>query len=119
MKRILAILLWGIVVITIANAETWIQNFRQRGSATHELKADGLAAAHPSLPIQTQVHITNLQNNKTTVVTIVDRISASGGRIIDLSRDAADELGITGKGVTAVAIEALRDRVGKVVKPVK
>jgi rare lipoprotein A len=100
-----------VVLLVLLNAEgAWMGSFRQRGSATHELDYSGLGAAHPSLPLKSQAKVTNLQNNKEVTVTIVGRIVPSGNRIIDLSRQAAATLGITGKGVTAVSIEAVRDR---------
>jgi rare lipoprotein A len=110
MKKILTILLCGAIIAAVAGAEVWMQNFRQRGSASRGLSVEGMAAAHPSLPLRTRVQVVNLQNQKEVVVTVVGRIAASGNRIIDLSREAADALGLDAKGVTAVSIETIRER---------
>jgi rare lipoprotein A len=111
MRKGFIIVLLGVILIVLLNAEgAWMGSFRQRGSATHELDYSGLGAAHPSLPLKSLVRVTNLQNHKQVIVTIVGRIVPSGNRIIDLSRQAASTLGMTDKGVTAVSIEAVRER---------
>jgi rare lipoprotein A len=57
----------------------------------------------------TRVTVNNLQNGAEIVAVVVDRIVASGNRIIDLSGGAARALGISGPSA-AVAIEVLRER---------
>ncbi|MBI5206900.1 MAG: septal ring lytic transglycosylase RlpA family protein [Candidatus Firestonebacteria bacterium] len=64
-------------------------------------------AAHKTLPLGTYVKVTDLKNNRTTVVRINDRGPFVRGRIIDLSYGAAQELGIDITGTTEVKIEAL------------
>lgn len=64
-------------------------------------------AAHRHLPFGTKVRVTNLANNKTTVVEINDRGPFVSGRIIDLSKSSAQKLGYIGLGVTDVAIEVI------------
>ena len=66
-----------------------------------------LTAAHPSLPFGTQVRVTNLANSKQVVVSINDRGPYKGGRIIDLSRAAAQKLEID--GIALVRVEVLSD----------
>lgn len=53
-------------------------------------------AAHPTLPMPSLVRVTNLQNGKSLVVRINDRGPFASNRIIDLSKDSANALGITG-----------------------
>jgi rare lipoprotein A len=64
-----------------------------------------LTAAHKTLPFGTQVKVTNLANSRTVVVRVNDRGPFVRGRIIDLSRRAAQKLGMINDGVTKVRIE--------------
>jgi rare lipoprotein A len=64
-----------------------------------------MTAAHKSLPFGTMVKVTNLDNGKTATVKINDRGPFVEGRIIDLSRAAADELNMVGQGVARVTLE--------------
>ena len=68
-----------------------------------------LTAAHRSLPLGTRVRVVNLENGRSVVVRINDRGPFARGRIIDLSRAAARELGHLGSGVFTVRIEVLED----------
>lgn len=63
-----------------------------------------LTAAHRTLPFNTYVQVTNLQNNKSVVVRINDRGPFIKGRIIDLSQSAADDIGIIRQGTAQVKI---------------
>jgi rare lipoprotein A len=64
-----------------------------------------LTAAHRLLPFGTLVKVTNLDNGLSTVVRINDRGPFVEGRIIDLSRAAADQIGMLGEGVARVSLE--------------
>jgi len=66
-----------------------------------------MVAAHPSLPFGTRVRVTNLQNQKQVIVRINDRGPFVRGRIIDLSRAAAEGVGMIDKGIARVRIETL------------
>jgi rare lipoprotein A len=66
------------------------------------------SAAHKSLPLGTQVRVTDSRSGKSVVVRINDRGPYARGRVIDLSRAAAQEIGLTRKGVTRVKLEVLR-----------
>jgi len=68
------------------------------------MNPDALTAAHKTLPFGTRVAVTNEQNGKSIVVTINDRGPFVKGRIIDLSRAAATELGFRNAGHTRVCI---------------
>jgi rare lipoprotein A len=63
-----------------------------------------LTAAHKTLPFGTKVLVTNLENGRSVVVRINDRGPFAEGRIIDLSRSAAEKIGITESGVARVKI---------------
>lgn len=63
-----------------------------------------ISAAHKTLPLGSVVEITNLDNQKTLVVTINDRGPFVKGRIIDVSFAGAKKLGMVGKGTAHVSI---------------
>jgi rare lipoprotein A (peptidoglycan hydrolase) len=64
-------------------------------------------AAHPTLPLGTEATVTNLETGKKVDVEINDRGPYVKGRDIDLSKDAANKIGITKKeGAAPVKIEA-------------
>jgi rare lipoprotein A len=67
----------------------------------------GRTAAHKTLPFNTYVRVTNLQNGRKTIVRINDRGPFVRGRIIDLTYTSADELAMVEDGVVPVKIEAL------------
>ena len=64
-------------------------------------------AAHKTLPMNVYVRVTNLANERQSVVRINDRGPFIKGRIIDLSYVAAKELGVVGPGTAPVRVEAL------------
>jgi rare lipoprotein A len=64
-------------------------------------------AAHRTLPFGSIVKVVNLENGKSTVVRINDRGPFVEGRIIDLSRAAAEELGMVSQGVAKVSVQVL------------
>ena len=66
-----------------------------------------LTAAHRQLPFGTQVKVTNLDNDKSVVVRINDRGPHTRGRLIDLSRKAAQQLGMISSGTARVRVQAL------------
>ena len=65
----------------------------------------GMTAAHRTLPFGTRVHVRNLDNGREADVTINDRGPFVAGRILDLSRGAAEALGAIGPGVIPVRLE--------------
>lgn len=66
--------------------------------------ADGLVAAHRSLPIGTVVKVTNVENGKSVSVKINQRGPYVDGRVIDLSDDAFERLAPLGKGTIKVKV---------------
>jgi rare lipoprotein A len=66
-----------------------------------------LTAAHRTLPFETMVRVTNLNNGKVTTVRITDRGPFVENRIIDLSLAAAREIESVGPGVVPVRVEVL------------
>ncbi len=70
-------------------------------------------AAHKTLPFGTVVEVIDAQNSKRTVVCITDRGPYVRGRVIDLSKAAADELAIGTRGITPVKLRIVSDIHGK------
>jgi rare lipoprotein A len=73
-----------------------------------------LTAAHKTLPFGTKVRVTNLTNDKTVEVVINDRGPYVEGRVIDLSRAAAEALGFENYGLADVKLEVTDPGDGKV-----
>jgi rare lipoprotein A len=68
-----------------------------------------LTCAHPSLPFGTVVKIASVDNPDQSVMAVVtDRGPYVKGRIIDLSRSAAEELGIIDDGITQVVVAVVK-----------
>ena len=68
---------------------------------------NGLSAAHKSLPLPTWVRVTNLSNGRSIVIRVNDRGPFVDDRIIDLSRGAAEAIGMIGAGTALVEVRAL------------
>ena len=83
------------------------------GSAFHGRKtANGevydmnrLSAAHPTMPIPSYARVTNLENGRSIMVRVNDRGPFARGRVIDLSKRAAETLGYTHRGTARVKVE--------------
>ena len=69
---------------------------------------DGISAAHKTLPFGTVVRVVEFSTGKSIIVRINDRGPFIEGRIIDLSKGAARELGIIDKGITKVGLRIIR-----------
>lgn len=81
---------------------------RTRRTATGEwFDARELTAAHRTLPLPCMVEVTNLENGRSVKVRVNDRGPFVQGRIIDLSRAAADRLGFSGRGTAEVLVKFL------------
>jgi rare lipoprotein A len=66
-----------------------------------------LTAAHRSLPFGTWVEVTNAENGTRVAVRINDRGPFVDGRIIDLSRAAAERIGLIGPGIARVRVKVI------------
>jgi rare lipoprotein A len=66
-----------------------------------------MTAAHKTLPFGTVVKVTNLDNGLSAVVRINDRGPFVEGRVIDLSRAAAEQIDMVGTGVAKVSLTIL------------
>jgi rare lipoprotein A len=66
-----------------------------------------MTAAHKTLPFGTRVRVTNLENRRSVVLTITDRGPFVAGRIVDVSKRAAQALGFERQGKVKVSLEVL------------
>lgn len=83
----------------------WIGHITANGEY---YKASDVTAAHKSLPFNTMVRVTNLQNGKSVIVRINNRGPYVKGRILDLSLVAAQRIEMTTAGVVPVKAEILK-----------
>ncbi|QBF25322.1 septal ring lytic transglycosylase RlpA family protein [Pseudomonas tructae] len=81
----------------------------KRTASGEPFNQHGMTAAHRSLPFGTRVKVTNLNNERSVVVRINDRGPHSRGRLIDLSRAAAEKLGMIRSGTARVRVQSLSD----------
>ena len=70
---------------------------------------DELTAAHNRLPFGTRVRVTHLGNGKSVVVRITDRGIHKRNTVIDLCKEAAEQLDMLREGSTRVRLEILPD----------
>jgi rare lipoprotein A len=69
---------------------------------------EGLTAAHQSFPFNTIARVTDLVSGRSVKVRINDRGPFWENRIIDLSRGAAEEIGILDRGIALVKIDVIK-----------
>ena len=112
---ITALLLGGAFAVTPAAAEeskpiqtgaaSWYgPGFHGKKTANGErFNTHDLTAAHKTLPFGTKVRVTNEQTGQSVVVRINDRGPYAHGRVIDLSKAAAEAVGIAGVGKVTLA----------------
>jgi len=77
----------------------------QRTASGERYDKAQLTAAHPTLPFNTLVEVTNLANGKSVVVKINDRMPRNRHVIIDLSRAAAKEIDMIRAGIGKVTLK--------------
>jgi rare lipoprotein A len=91
-------------------ASYYANSFNGRRTASGEsYRPDHLTAAHRSAAFGSHIRVTNLGNNRSVVVRVNDRGPWVRGRIIDLSREAARQIGMLSSGTARVRLTAARD----------
>ena len=99
----------------IATASWYGPGFNGRRTASGEVfHQNDLTAASRTLPLGSHVRVTNLANGRSVVVRINDRGPYVSRRSIDLSRTAAERIGMARQGVGRVKISRLDDGFGEV-----
>jgi rare lipoprotein A len=88
---------------------SWYGNhFHGRKTASGDVfNQNGLTAAHRSLAFGTKVSIINQTNGKEVVVTINDRGPFHKNRIVDVSKQAAQDLGFKNKGTDKLCLKVI------------
>ena len=82
--------------------------FHGRKTANGErFNMNSLTAAHKSLPFGTKLKVTCTSTGKSVIVRVNDRGPFKPGRSLDLSKGAAEQLGMIGRGITKVKYEIL------------
>lgn len=93
-------------------ASYYSDKFQGRKTASGErLDQKDLTAAHPELPLGSEVTVVDPDTGKKVEVEIIDRGPHVEGRDIDLTKAAAKKLGITKEGVAEVRIEATKEQI--------
>ena len=104
--------------IQTGKASFYADKFEGSPTASGEkYRHNKLTGAHKSLPFGTKVKVTNIANNQTVEVVINDRGPYVEGRIIDLSKSAAEQLGFINLGLAEVQVEVIDAGEGKTSDP--
>ena len=91
---------------TIGDASWYGEKYQGKPTASGELfDMNAYTTAHRTLPFGTILTVTNLSNNKSVEVRVNDRGPVKKNRIVDLSYQAAKEIGIVQEGIAEVSIE--------------
>ena len=104
------------IQVEVAKSETivgiasyYATKFHGKRTASGErFNSKVLTAAHLTLPFGTLLKVTNLRNMKTVIVRVNDRGPHVRGRIVDLSRAAAELIGMRHTGTARVELEILK-----------
>ncbi len=108
------------MTLEVGVASWYGPTFHGKSTANGEIyNQNELTAAHKTLPFNTVVKVTNLDNGRSVIVRINDRGPYSGNRIIDLSRAAAAEIQMIGPGTAQVRLELVSSEVplGRRIEP--
>ncbi len=100
------------VVVQQGKASIYADKFHGRRTASGEIHdQNDLTAASRILPLGARAMVTNLETGKTVTVEITDRGPYVSGRVVDLSKRAAREIGLTPRqGIARVRVEAHAQR---------
>lgn len=79
-----------------------------KGASGQRLHRGSFYAAHRTLPMRSEVRITNLNNGRTCTATILDRGPHRKNRLVDVSSAVADALGFRRAGLTKVRVELIK-----------
>ena len=87
---------------------SWYGNESGKRTANGErFRAKAISGAHTTLPLPSYVEVTALDTGRTILLRVNDRGPFAAGRIIDLSRGAAEELGVRPQGQVAVRVRVV------------
>jgi rare lipoprotein A len=93
----------------VGTASWYGEQFHGRATANGErFDRKSVTAAHPTLPLPSLVRVVNLTNHRELVVRVNDRGPFVGDRLIDLSQEAARQLGFERQGLAQVRVQFVR-----------
>jgi rare lipoprotein A len=96
---------------------SWIgERFQGKKTTSGEpFDMNDLTASHPTLPYGTKLKVTSKKTGKAVLVRVNNRSEIDNGRIIDLSKKAAEQIGLIEEGVGIVKVEPSGQAVAPVV----
>ncbi|TXI18941.1 MAG: septal ring lytic transglycosylase RlpA family protein [Nitrosomonas sp.] len=109
----IAVLMNMLFISSFALAESgfavhYSNKFQGKKTANGEIfDQNGLTAAHKKFPYGTQVKVTNLENDRSVIVKINDRMRTRNRNVIDVTKRAAEELGFIKEGRARVSLEVV------------
>ena len=87
-------------------ARFYSDKFEGKQTASGEVYSkNGMTASHKKLPYGTKVKVTNVENGKSVVVTVNDRMATSSKAVIEVTRHAAEELEFAKAGKAKVKLD--------------
>ncbi len=87
-------------------ASYYHDKFQNRLTASGEkFDQKKMTAAHNGLPLNTWIRVTNLNNKRSVIVRVNDRLHRKNKRLVDLSNSAAKSLGYLNDGLIQVKVE--------------
>lgn len=99
----LSLLASGVAASAQCGKASWYA-LNSRTASGERMNPSAMTAAHRSLPFGTKLRVTNQRNGKSVVVRINDRGPFVRGRVLDLSKGAAQRLGFISSGHTSVCM---------------
>ncbi len=94
-----------------SGARVGLASFYDEGTRTasgEKFDPRELTAAHPTLPFGTRLRITNVTNGRSVIVRVNDRGPFIAGRVVDVSRSAAETLDMVGRGTARVKVDVVQ-----------
>lgn len=108
MRSTAALILLAALAFPAAAMETggasWYGPTGNRTANGERYTGAGMTCAHRSAPFGTKLRVTDLATGRSIVCRVNDRGPFIGGRVVDLSREAASRLGIIHRGVARVRV---------------
>jgi rare lipoprotein A len=100
--------LYKVQTVSVENGlASWYTDHRTASGERFDVNA--LTAAHKKLPFGTKVRVVDLKTQKSVIVKINDRGPYIRGRVIDLTKGAARQLGMFDRGIAKVRVEVLKE----------
>lgn len=96
--------------VKYGTASFYAKKFHGRQTSSGKIyNEEILSAACNAWPLNSWIKVTNLKNNKTVIVQIIDRLHPKNKRLVDLSKLAATRLDYLSQGIIKVKVEVLNN----------